>query len=152
MVQQHISLAVHGGRGTEPVHVEVLDGGRYRLLHSPGFVTGVAAGDEIELLDKAGHFRVLRRGGNLAVQIFSREPVQPFRDELAAGVRTRLSGTLDGGIEHGLVFTIPLSTGFGAIEEFFDTFVQTHTETEWLYGNVYDPDTGSPLGWWDATS
>jgi hypothetical protein len=56
---QHIPLAVHGGTGTEPVHVEVLEAGRYRLLYSPGFVVGVAAGDEIELLDQAGHFRVV---------------------------------------------------------------------------------------------
>jgi hypothetical protein len=41
---QHILLAVHGGSGTEPVHVEALDRGRYRLLYSPGFVLGVAAG------------------------------------------------------------------------------------------------------------
>ena len=148
MVEQHISLAVHGGPGKEPVHVEALDRGRYRLLHSPGFVVGVAAGDEIELLDEAGHFKVLRRGGNIAVQMFARQPVQPFRDEIAAAVREALSGSLDGGIERGLVFTIPLATGFAAIEAFFDDFVKTHSETEWMYGNVYDPDTGSPLGWW----
>jgi hypothetical protein len=75
--------------------------------------------------------------------------VQPFRDELAAGVRERLRGTLDGGIEHGLVFTIPLDSGFSAIEELFDTFTRSHPGTEWRYGNVYDPETGRPLGWWD---
>jgi hypothetical protein len=150
MGQQHISLAVHGAARTEPVHVEVLEGGRYRLLYSPGFVVGVAAGDEFELLDQAGHFRVVRRGGNLAVQVFSREPVMPLRDELASRVRERLSGTLDGGIDRGLVFTIPLRTGFAAIEAFFDAFVRTHAGTEWLYGNVYDPDTGRPLGWWEG--
>lgn len=98
MEQQHISLAVHGARGVEPVHVEVLGGGHYRLLYSPGLVVGVAAGDEIELLDDGDHFKVHRRGGNIAVQIFSREPVQPFREEFAAEVRDRLSGTLDGGV------------------------------------------------------
>jgi hypothetical protein len=150
MAQQHISLAVHGASGKEPVHVEVLEGGRYRLLYSPGFVVGVAAGDEIEVLDEAGHFAVVHRGGNLAVQVFSREPVQPLRDELADQVRLRLSGTLDGSIDRGLVFTIPLSTGFAAIEAFFDRFVRAYPGTEWLYGNVYDPDTGKPLGWWNG--
>jgi len=147
---QHISLAVHGGAGVEPVHVEVLEGGRYRLLYSPGLVEGVAAGDEIELLDEAGTFRIIRRGGNLAVQVFSQEPVQPLRDELADQVRERLSGSLDGDIDRGMVFTIPLSTGFAAIEAFFDGFVRTHAGTEWSYGNVYDPDTGRPLGWWNG--
>jgi hypothetical protein len=150
MEQRHISLAVHGTSGTEPVHVELIEDGKYRLLYSPGFVVGVAAGDEIELLDQAGHFRVVRRAGKLAVQLFSREPVLPFRDELEDQVRDRLSGTLDGGIDRGLAFTIPLSTGFAAIEAFFDTFVRTHAGTEWLYGNVYDPDTGNPLGWWNG--
>jgi hypothetical protein len=151
-MEQHISLHVHGGSGTEPVHVEVLDRGRYRLLYSPGFVVGVAAGDEIELLDEAGHFKVVRRGGNIAVQVFAKEPVQPFRDEIAAAVREHLSGSLDGGIERGLVFTIPLKAGFAAIEAFFDDFVRTHSETEWMYGNIYDPDTGQPLGWWGETT
>jgi hypothetical protein len=150
MEEGHISLAIHGAEGVEPVHVEVIGPSRYRMLYSPGFVLGVAAGDEIELLDDAGHFRVLHRGGNVAVQIFSNEPVQPFREELATEVRSRLSGSLDGGIARGLVFTIPLSTGFQAIEELFDNFVRAHPGVEWLYGNVYDPDTGSPLGWWNS--
>jgi hypothetical protein len=148
--EQHISPAIRGGRGVEPVHAEALGGRRYRLLFSPGFVVGVAAGDEIELIGDAGRFRVLGRGGNIAVQLFSREPVQPFRDALAAEVRDRLSGVLDGAIDRGLVFTIPLGAGFAAIEKLFDAFVRAHPGTEWLYGNVYDPDTNAPLGWWDS--
>jgi hypothetical protein len=133
----------------EPVEVEVLGGRRYRLLYTPGFVVGVAAGDELEIIDDAasGYYP---RGGNLAVQLFSREPVQPFRDALEGAMRTRLAGTLDGGIARGLSFTIPLGTGFGAIEELFDAFVRSHPGTEWLYGNVYDPDTKAPLGWWNV--
>jgi hypothetical protein len=82
--------------------------------------------------------------------VFSREPVLSFRDELADQVLERLSGVLDGGIDRGMVFTIPLGAGFATIETFFDTFVRTHPGTEWLYGNVYDPDTGRPLGWWEG--
>jgi hypothetical protein len=110
----------------------------------------VAAGDEIELTDDAGHFRVCRRGGNLAVQVFSVEPVGPFKEELAAQVSEQLAGRLDGGIARGLVFTIPLTTGFSAIEALFDRFVRGHPGCEWSYGNVYDPETGAPLGWWDS--
>jgi hypothetical protein len=150
MGERHISLAVHGARGREPVHVEELDGGRYRLLYSPGFVVGVAAGDEIELLDDTGHFKVVSRAGKLVVQLYSLQPVQPFRDELAAAVHQRLNGVLDGGVDRGLVFTIPLTTGFAAIEEFFDAFVRSHDGTEWYFGNVYDPETGKPLGWWNG--
>jgi hypothetical protein len=146
----HLDLAVRGAKRREPVHVQELPGGRYQVLHSPGFVDGVAAGDEIELTDDAGHFRVRRRGGNLAVQIFSVEPVRPFKDELATQVCEQLAGHLDGGIDRGLVFTIPLTTGFTAIEALFDGFVRGHPGCEWSYGNVYDPETGAPLGWWNS--
>ena len=152
MSEPHIHLAIHGARsgGKEPVHAEALGGARYRVLSSPGFVLGVAASDEIELLDDEGHFRVVRRGGNVAVQVFSREPVQSFRESLARDVRDELGGVLDGGIERGLVFTIPVTAGFAAIEALFDDMVTLHPGTEWMYGNVYDPDTKAPLGWWDA--
>jgi len=45
----HIRLRVHGSQGTELVHAEHLRDNLYRVLASPGFVLGVAAGDEIEL-------------------------------------------------------------------------------------------------------
>jgi hypothetical protein len=150
MPDSHIHLHVHGGKGLEPVHAERIGEGRYRLLSSPGFVLGVAAGDEIELLGTDGHFRVLRHGGNVAVQLFSREPVKAYRESVAAQVVQRLNGALDGGIDRGLVFTIPVETGFEKIEAFFDSLVREIPGTEWMYGNVYDPETGAPLNWWNS--
>lgn len=151
MLKSHIHLQIHGGDGVEPVHVQPLGDNHYRVLASPGFVLGVAAGDEIELLGKDGRFRILRRGGNVVVQLFSTEPVQAFRESLAAEVRERLAGVPDGGIERGLVFTIPLATGFDSIEAFFNGVVNEHPAMEWMYGNVYDPATGAPLDWWNAS-
>ena len=104
MPETHVHLHVHGGKGSEPVHAELVGDRRYRVLSSPGFVLGVAAGDEIELSGEDGQFRVLRHGGNLAVQLFSKEPVRGFRESLAAKVRDSLKGVLDGGIDRGLVF------------------------------------------------
>ena len=151
MSDVHVHLVIHGADAgaKEPVHAEAIGGSRYRLLSSPGFVLGVAAGDEIELLGDDGQFRVVRRGGNVAVQLFSKEPVHAFRDALAAAVREALGGVLDGGIERGLVFTIPAAAGFAAIEALFDHEVNARPGTEWMYGNVYDPDSGEPLGWWN---
>lgn len=143
----HIQLKINGSQGTELVHAEHLRNNVYRVLASPGFVLGVAAGDEIEL-GPDGRFQVRRRGGMIAVQLFSREPVLPFRSKLANEVRDQLQGALDGGIERGLVFTIPLAAGFSAITRLFDDFVSRHAGTEWMYGNVYDPATGAPLNWW----
>ena len=151
MSEVHVHLAIRGADAgaKETVHADAIGGSRYRLLSSPGFVLGVAAGDEIELLGDDGEFRVVRRAGNVAVQLFSREPVAGFRDALAAAVREELGGVLDGGIERGLVFTIPAAAGFAAIEALFEHEVHARPGTEWMYGNVYDPDTGEPLGWWN---
>jgi hypothetical protein len=144
----HIDLIVLDGSGTEPVHVEPLGERRWRLLHSPGFVDGVAAGDEIELLDSAGSFRILRRGGNVAIHLFSESPIAPVRAQLDREVRARLSGRVDGGIERGLVFTVPVSTGLPVIAGFFDDFVRSHPGMTWSYNNIYDPESGKLLEWW----
>jgi hypothetical protein len=151
--EQHLLLLIqysHGQPLKEPVHVEGLGGGRFRLLYSPGLVQGIAAGDEFRLLNDDGAFEVLRRSGNLAVQVFSLEPVAPFRAELVRQVEA-LGGVLDGAIERGLVFTVPLAAGFPAVDEVFNQWVQEHPGWEWYYGNVYDPADGiTPLNWWEG--
>jgi hypothetical protein len=151
MTDAHVLLLVEyrdGKPGQEPVHAEALGDGRYRLLYSPGFVQGIAAGDEFRLLNEDGAFEVVRRSGNLAVQVFSLENVEPIKAELSRQVAS-LGGTLDGGIEQGLVFTIPVSAGFPAIEAVFNNFLAEHPGLEWYYGNVYDPKDGrTPLNWW----
>jgi hypothetical protein len=132
----------------EPVHAEALGSQRFRLLHSPGFVQGIAAGDEFRLLTEDGAFEVLHRAGNVAVQVFSPEPVASFRAELTQRVES-LGGVLDGGIEQGLVFTIPVRVGFRMIEALFNRAAAEHAGLEWYYGNVYDPRDGvTPLNWW----
>jgi hypothetical protein len=111
-------------------------------------VQGIAAGDEFRLVDPDGAFEVVRRSGNLAVQVYSRKAVAPVKEELTQAVE-RLGGNLDGCIERGMVFTIPVRAGFRAIEAVFNKCVADHPEMEWYYGNVYDPRDGkTPLNWW----
>jgi hypothetical protein len=118
------------------------------LLHSPGFVQGIAAGDEFQILDQQGAFRVLHRSGNIAVQVFSEVPVDPIVGEFTRRV-AEIGGVLDGRIERGMVFTIPIQAGFPTIEALFNELVAAHAGMEWFYGNVYDPRDGmTPLGWW----
>ncbi|RUL87905.1 DUF4265 domain-containing protein [Tautonia sociabilis] len=151
--ERHLLLLIEYRQGQpikEPVHVDEISPGRFRLCASPGLVQGIAAGDEFRMLGDDGAFEVIRRGGNLAVQLFALEPVAPYQEELVARV-ARLGGTLDGAIERGLVFTVPVSVGFAAVEELFEGWVAEHEGWEWLFGNVYDPADGvTPLGWWDA--
>jgi hypothetical protein len=139
-------------QGEEVLPVVAVGDGRYLLLASPGFIEGIAAGDEFVLdASAAGGHRVLRRGGNLCVWFYHAEPV----DE--SGVATAdirlvaesLGGRLDGGYSHMLVLTVPLAAGFDAVAAAFDAAVRRHAGSAWLYGNVYDPSDGmTPLNWW----
>lgn len=151
VVSDHVLLLIqhHDGRPRqEPVHAEPLGAGIYRLLFSPGFVQGIAAGDEFRVLDEDGAFEVVRRSGNLAVQVYSDESVESFKQQLEEKVRA-LGGVLDGSIDRGMVFTIPLSAGFVAIEALFNEFVASSAGVSWFYGNVYDAED-KPLGWWNS--
>jgi hypothetical protein len=149
--EQHLLLLIEYRQGRplkEPIHVEALGGERFRLLYSPGFVQGIAAGDVFRLLNEDGDFVVLSRAGNLAVQVFHTEPVEPIKAELTRRVE-QLGGVLDGGIERGLVFTLPLRAGFPAVEALFNRLVEEYPGLEWYYGNVYDRNDGvTPLNWW----
>jgi hypothetical protein len=149
--EKHLLLLIEYRNGQplkEPVHAEALGDDRFRLLYSPGLVQGIAAGDEFRLLNENGVFAVLRRAGNLAVQVFSLGSVEPLKAELVRQVE-ELGGMLDGAIEHGLVFTIPLARGFPPVERLFNQWVAEHPGWEWYFGNVYDPTDGvTPLNWW----
>ena len=89
------------------------------------------------------------RSGNIAVQVFSRVSVDPVIEEATHAV-AKIGGALDGRIERGMVFTVPVGSGFPAIEGTFIALNAAHPELEWSFGNVYDPADGvTPLNWWD---
>ena len=149
----HVPVFSDGARqGEEMLPVADLGDGRYRLLASPGFVEGLAAGDEFELDPDAplGH-RVTRRAGNLCVWFYHSEPLDES-SAVTADVRhvaESLGGRLDGGYSRMLVLTIPLAAGFDAVARAFDDAVRRHAAASWLYGNVYEPADGmTPLNWW----
>lgn len=149
--EQHVYLLIEYRQGQplkEPVHAELIRPGEFRLLYSPGLVQGIAAGDEFRLLGEDGAFEVTRRAGNLAVQVFSDGPVGPWQADLTERV-SQIGGNFDGAIEKGLVFTLPVTAGFPAIEAVFGHWVAEHPGWEWYFGNVYDPADGiTPLNWW----
>ena len=139
-------------RGDEKLLVEQIGPDRFRLVYSPGFVEGLAAGDVIELSaeDRLG-YRIVERAGNLCVWFFFNRLGQnrgPEAERLREEVE-RIGGWLDGGGAYLLIFTIPVSAGFPAVERVFDAAVTRIAGSEWLYGNVYDPNDGqTPLNWW----
>jgi len=140
--------------GEEAIPAEPLGGNRFRLAVSPGMLEGLAAGDEIEVdeTERLG-YRILRRGGNLCVWFYFPEPVHaqhPDVRALAAEVGP-VGGWLDGGYARMVVFTIPVTSGFEAVEAVLDGAAALHPGSTWLYGNVYDQRDGStPLEWWLA--
>ncbi len=133
----------------EPVYEEVLvdrlGNQTYRLAASPGLVLGVAAGDVIELEPAdVSKFRILERGGNLAVHVHTERETAGLASEIA-----KLGGWLDGQVKNLTIFTVPVSAGFKEIERVFNDFARREGGTEWYYGNVYDPaDGATPLNWW----
>ncbi len=148
----HIELLIeyrNGRAQKEPVHAEQIGEGKYRILHSPGFVQGIAAGDTVRLNSEDGSFEVIERAGNIAVQLFSETPFDDRKKDITQKVEG-IGGFLDGAIDRGMVFTIPLSAGFAEIERILGQILEEYPGTEWYYGNVYDPTDGiTPLNWWE---
>ena len=131
----------------ESVLVERIGPQRYLVLASPGLLEGFAAGDEIEVVPEQGSgYRVTKRGGNVCVQFFGNaDESRPWLEPRVAA----LGGRLDGQTPGILVFTIPVTAGFPAIESIFYEADKRYPGCKWMYGNVYDPADGvTQLNWW----
>lgn len=122
---------------------------RYRLLQSPLFATGVACGDLIEPLhNNPGRFRVHERSGQLAVRVMRRDGIAALEAELTPALE-KLDGELDVHSERALAYSIHVAVGFREIEAVLDSIVGAAGGATWSYGNVYDPESGEPLDWWE---
>ncbi|HEU4406808.1 MAG TPA: DUF4265 domain-containing protein [Polyangiaceae bacterium] len=154
---RRVSLPAYDENGELKLDEELdcleLEGEAFRLVHSPGLVEGLAAGDEFSVHKARPGYKVIRRGGNLCLWFFTtlttverdRERAAP---ELVKDVEA-LGGYLDGGTRRSLVFTIPASAGFENVERVFEAAKARHSGSIWSYGNVYDPEDGvTPLNWW----
>jgi hypothetical protein len=155
---RHIQLPilnVHGPTAVESLPVEPSGDGTYRLLASPGMVEGLAAGDVLALdAAKPTGYRVIERGGNLCVWFFFAAPGDnrgPAASRLREDVE-RIGGHLDGDGHASVVFTIPMTAGFPAIEAIMLAAEKRNAGSSWQFANVYDPVDGkTPLNWWRQT-
>jgi hypothetical protein len=153
---EHVTLPAFDDDGrlaiSEMLEVEPIGQGRYRLLHSPAFVEGIAGGDIIELDHSATTgFRIVARGRNLAVIAVVETDSETFSPEASTLCEAvlRLGGTCDGGPARVLVFTVPVSAGFGPVEKAMSEFTESLAGATWWYGNVYENgDENRPLNWW----
>lgn len=122
----------------------------YQLLKSPVFVRGIARADVIEAMaSPKGGFKVQQHGGNLCVRVFSKEPIASLEQALTIEVE-KLGGDLDVSEERALVYSVHVSCGFNAIETLFDQQLGNLPGVVWYYGNVYDPESGEPINWWQS--
>lgn len=150
-----ISLPVDiGDERSEAVLVERLSDTELRIASSPGLVENLAADDVVTLdPDHPAGYRLVRRGGNLAVRFFvgedHAEDMKVAQEHLDAEFRP-LGGHLDGTMgSHGLTYTVPLTSDFSEIERVMQKAKDRFPDSAWWYGNVYD-ESGEPLNWWKS--
>ena len=121
----------------------------YQLLKSPVFVRGIARADIVQSMEKPrGAFKVLQHGGNLCVRVFAKAGLDEL-EQLLTPKLEKLGGDLDVKDKSALIYSIHVSCGFEAIEKILNENVPTGSAA-WFYGNVYDPETGEPLDWWQS--
>ena len=123
--------------------------GEFRLLRSPAFVRGVAAGDRIRYpTDESAGFELLEHSGNLCIRVFSKHTIADVDQALTPELEL-IDGKRDTSSPGVLVYTIHVSIGFQRIEEAITKGLKSFPNSVWYYGNVYDPEDGkTPLNWW----
>jgi len=157
IVDVQLAIDAVGGEGKlEAVPAVAVGEGRYKILASPGFAPGAAAGDVIELdPDRNGHFKVIERSRNLCIQVFfvnaDMEERKRVLDRATVSVRA-IGGWLDGGMDvansHLVIYTIPVDVGFPEVERVMGEIAKEPTFATWMFGNVYGDDGVTPLNWW----
>lgn len=158
VIELFAGLQPSGVPVVERLGVKVLEDNSCQLVQSPVFIKGIASGDiiRLEAKDKVEqssqalyrHFSLVRRSGNLCIRVYSRDDIVALSDELTPTLE-KLGGELDKEGERFLIFSIHVSCGFEAIEKALNGAMEKFSNSQWLYGNVYDPEDGqTPLNWW----
>ena len=147
---KHINLYVEGAGngGTQPVEVQESSSSTFLVLHSPGFVEGIAEGDLIRVTnEELGYFEVLERGGNISIKWGVPSSDLGSQLPVADKLLSSIGAELDGALSNAAVWTVSAAVGFSAIEKQMEKIVALIPESRWWYGNVYNDD-GEPLNWW----
>ena len=131
----------------EDVSAKAIGDGCYELLASPLFCRGAAKGDLIRV-QAAGKFDIEKHGGNLCIRVISKSQLDIIETRLNASIKT-INGECETRADRILVYSVPVTAGFDAIEKVFDAALNQQEDSAWLYANVYDPMDGeTPLNWW----
>jgi uncharacterized protein DUF4265 len=159
MQHDHVQIAVldYDPPGAEAVPARQRADGLWELLKSPLYATQVAAGDVLRVLHAGdGTFEIEKRGGNLCIQFYLApdqvdcEATTAQAQKLLGSELRPLGGRIDGRTTGLVSCTVPVSVGFGVIEALFNGAAASFSGAQWQYGNVYHPESGEPLGWWNV--
>ncbi|SMF24691.1 protein of unknown function [Alteromonadaceae bacterium Bs31] len=125
--------------------------GVFQLYQSPGFMRGIAKGDQIKVDHDTKSYSVLKRSGNLCIRVFAKQAIENLAGNLVPALE-KLGGSLDYQNERMLVFSIHVSCGFQAIEQLLNEHVGKDGQSAWFYGNVYLEKDGElqPMNWWQS--
>jgi hypothetical protein len=146
VIELFAGIGPDGKPVVERLPVRVNDDDSCQLVKSPAFIKGIASGDTIKLVPNSQEFNLIKRSGNLAIRVISREDIGPIAEQLTPQLE-KLGGELDTETPRMLVYSIHVSCGFQDIEKILNTVASP--SVIWLYGNVYDPKDGqTPLNWW----
>jgi hypothetical protein len=146
----HVWVRIEGDSDhREEICVEAVAAETYRVLVPPAMAEGLAVGDEFRIDGETLRPIVVRRSGNVTVWLYP-EGVAPGSVATLVERVEAIEGVLEGQAFDGRVwiFTIPVAAGFDRIEAPFQDLVAEWPEAKWLFGNVYDEDGETPLGWW----
>ena len=133
--------------GIEHVLAEPASDGLFRILLTPGFVSGFAAGDLVGYDADAQTLTLVDRGGNVGVQFFHPRLESHVLAHIEEQVKS-VGGTVDGRLDRLLVFTFPASVRVSNIQTFLRAY-ETSFGVEWEFANLFDAD-GDPLPWWEG--
>ncbi|GAA5315235.1 MAG: hypothetical protein AseanaTS_04390 [Candidatus Pelagadaptatus aseana] len=147
VIELFAGIGPDGKPVVERLPVRVNEDDSCQLVKSPAFIKGIASGDTIKLVPNSQEFNLIKRSGNLAIRVISRDDIGPIAEQLTPQLE-KLGGELDTETPRMLVYSIHVSCGFQDIEKMLNTVASD--SVIWLYGNVYDPQDGqTPLNWWE---
>lgn len=148
VIELFAGMGASGQPIVEKLQVRELDDGTLQLVQSPAFAKGLASGDTLRMLPKTREFDLVKRSGNLSIRVFSKGDIQQLGDDLTPELE-KLGGELERETPRMLGYCIHVSCGFEAIEAILNRYVGQDGQSQWMYGNVYDPLDGvTPLNWW----
>lgn len=148
VIELFAGLGANGQPIVEKLQVRELEDGTLQLVQSPAFAKGLASGDTLRMLPQSREFDLVKRSGNLSIRVFSKGDIQHLSDDLTPELE-KLGGELERETPRMLGYCIHVSCGFETIETILNRYVGLDGQSQWMYGNVYDPKDGiTPLNWW----